>query len=232
MIHKKGKFILTAILLFLSVVFVFGKTSWARQGGFLMFPIFFCSLFGFSVVFEKYLDLRRMASVPKSFVRDVQELIERSRIKEAIELCDRTPASISSIVKSGILKYDRPKEEIKEGMQGASGGEMLGLDENMDALVTILQILPLLGFLSVLGGAMKIALVVQSRAAASLALTANDLFPGLWQAMLACSVSLAVALPLLIAFNYFQFKINVMRSNMEQVAGDFLDFLMDRRMSL
>jgi biopolymer transport protein TolQ len=71
---------------------------------------------------------------------------------------------------------------------------------------------------------------IGERGSASLAVVA----PGISEALVATAIGLAVAIPAVIAFNFFMQKIRVIESEMNNFSSDFLnilerDFFLERR---
>ena len=130
------------------------------------------------------------------------------------------------------MKYDRPKDDLREAMENAYRRELPVIEENMSFLSTIIQVAPLLGLVGTLLGMMRILLVVQLRTGSSLALGVGDIAPHLWQALLCSVAGFLVAIFCLVAYNFLCGKIKSLEDTMEQGAAELVAFFMERRMSL
>lgn len=204
---------------------IYLKTDFLRLGGPMMILIIFCSFLCFAVIFEK-LGLFMKNSVDLArFLQDIFDCMERQRIKEAIEICDRRKISVARVLKAGIMKYDRQKEEIDEVMREACFYEAAFLEERLPVLSTIVQVAPLLGFVGTLAGIMEALHAVQMQGASGAA-------GGVWQSLICSLAGFLVAIPALIAYNYFRYRAKLSFEEMERGARELLNFLMEKRMPL
>ncbi len=222
-----------ALLVLVSAVasaVIYFRVDYIRMGGPVMVPLLLSSIFGFAITVEKFTQFSRESINTKSLLKSIFESIERQRIKEAIDLCDQVNVSASRILKDGIMKYDRPKEDIKESMQDSFLYELPFLEDKLPILATLVQIAPLLGFLGTLVGLANIFRLVQSAGGSALTLATGGFVQGVWQALVCSMTGLLVALPLLVAHNYLSYRVKVLVGQMETASTELLNFLIDRRM--
>ena len=85
-----------------------------QKGGPLMYLIILCSIVALAVVIERLYHLYRARINIDKFMEGISSSIKSNRIKEAIDLCQKTPGPVAHIVKAGILKHDRSRQEIKD----------------------------------------------------------------------------------------------------------------------
>ncbi len=84
------------------------------KGGPVMYPIILCSVIALAIIMERVYHLHRARIDTKKFMDEIADRLKRNKIVEAIEMCENTPGPLAHILRAGILKHDRPKEEIKE----------------------------------------------------------------------------------------------------------------------
>lgn len=207
------------------------KIELIRQGGIFMVPILFCSMLAFAVIFSKMVQFSRMRVDSQGLLKSVFEALERQRLKEAVDICNNSNSPVAKVLKAGIMKYDRPKDELKEAMQDSFLYENPQLEEQLPILSTIIQITPLFGFLGALAGMMNAIYVLQAKNASGLAVNVMDIAPGIWQALICSAFGFLVAIPLVIANNFLNSHIKHIVDEMERAATELLNFLMDRRMN-
>ncbi|HQP91323.1 MAG TPA: MotA/TolQ/ExbB proton channel family protein [Candidatus Omnitrophota bacterium] len=220
-------FVLLSLFL---VLIIFNKIQVVRAGGPVMVLILFSSISAVAVIIEKYIQFSSESIKSDILIKNISESIERQRIKEAIDYCDRTDTSIARVLKAGIMKYDRPKEEIKEAMQDAFDLEMPLLEDKLPVIDSMIQIIPLFGFLGTLTGLVRIFNVFSSRLQNLSVLNNADLIPGMWQALISSMSAFMVVVPVLLAFNYLNCKLNAIEKEIEFASTKLLNFLIDRRM--
>jgi biopolymer transport protein ExbB len=219
--------LLSVVLSLLLSVFV----AWFRRGGPVMVPILFCSVFGLMLIAAKMRQVIIIGAPLDLFMKSVIEPLERQRIKEALDFCDKAGTPLSRVVKAGIMKYDRPKDEMKDAMDDAFLYELSLIEEYMDALMTTLQVVPFLGFMGTLVGCMEILRVIQGQAASGLATGFEFFGPGLWQILICASTAFSVVIPLLLGYNFLTSRVKAVVRDIEKASTELLGFFMERRIS-
>ena len=194
-------------------------------GGPVMWPILLCSIFALAIILEKFWHLHRIKIDTQQFLNDILERIKRHEIKEALQLCDNTKSPISHILKAGILKYDRPRPQIKEAIEDASLYVIPKLEKNLTALATIAHVSPLLGLLGTVTGMVRCFQAIQAKATAFYPVSPGDLAGGIWEALLTTVAGLVVAIPTFVAYNYLVSRINNFILEMEKAATELVNFL-------
>jgi biopolymer transport protein ExbB len=194
-------------------------------GGPVMWPILLCSVFALAIIIERFLYLRRVKVGTAEFLQGILDKMKRHQIKEALEACDANPSPIAHILKGGILKYDRPKPQIKEAIEDASLFEIPKLEKHLPALATIAHISPLLGLLGTVTGMVQAFQVIQAKSTSLHPVSPGDLAGGIWEALLTTVAGLVVAIPTFVAYNYLVHRVNSIILEMEKAATEFVNFL-------
>ncbi len=200
-----------------------------QKGGPIMWPIFICSILAFAIVIERMIRLRREQIDTKSFMEQISKSLKRNKIMEALELCERTPGPIANILKAGILKHDRPRQEVREAIEDASIHELPRLEKNLPVLATIAHVAPLLGLLGTVTGMVAAFQVIESKASSLNPVNPGDLAGGIWEALLTTVFGLCVAIPTYVAYNYLVSRVDGFVLDMELSATDILNILGEKR---
>jgi biopolymer transport protein ExbB len=194
-------------------------------GGPVMWPILLCSIFALAIILEKLWYLHRVKIDTQKFLGDVLDRMKRHQIKEALETCDKTKSPVARILKAGILKYDRPRNQIKEAIEDASLYEVPRIEKNLTALATIAHISPLLGLLGTVTGMVRCFQTIQTKATSFHPVSPGDLAGGIWEALLTTVAGLVVAIPTFVAYNYLVSRTNNFILEMEKAATELVNFL-------
>jgi len=202
-----------------------------RRGGPVMVPILFCSIVALAVVLDRVYHLRKAKVDTERFLETVSSHVKRNRIVEAMDFCDQTPGPIARIVKAGILKHDRPPQEIREAIEDAGVQEVSRLERYLGVLATCAQISPLLGLLGTVTGMVTAFQVIQEKATAMTQVNPGDLAGGIWEALLTTVFGLCVAIPALVAYNWLVNWVNHFVIEMERSAAELVEILGQRRES-
>ena len=200
-----------------------------QKGGPIMWPIFLCSVIAFAIVIERLIQLRRAQIDTKSFMEQISKSLKRNKIMEALEICGKTQGPIANILKAGILKHDRPRQEIREAIEDASVHEVPRLEKNLPVLATVAHVAPLLGLLGTVTGMVAAFQVIQSKSSSVAPVNPGDLAGGIWEALLTTVFGLCVAIPTFVAYNYLVSRVDGFVLDMERSATDLLNILGEKR---
>ncbi len=200
-----------------------------QKGGPIMWPILLCSVVAFAIVIERLIRLRQEEIDTKTFMEQISKSIKRNKIMEALDLCDKTGGPIANILKAGILKHDRSRQEIREAIEDASIHEVPRLERNLPVLATVAHVAPLLGLLGTVTGLVAAFQVIDSKATALNPVNPGDLAGGIWEALLTTVFGLCVAIPTYVAYNYLVSRVDGFVLDMERSATDLLNILGERR---
>ena len=199
------------------------------KGGPLMALIILCSVIAFAVFIERIWHLRRARIDTDRFVKSILELIKYNKIMEAIDKCNNTPGPIAHIMKMGILKHDRTREEIRESIQDAGVHEVPRLEKNLGVLATIAHISPLLGLLGTVTGMVKAFQVIEQKAVSMIPVNPGDLAGGIWESLITTVAGLTVAIPTYVVYNYLVNKVDGFVLEIEKSATELVNILAAKR---
>jgi biopolymer transport protein ExbB len=100
----------------------------------------------------RYVALRRATTGLTDFMRALRERLVKADVSGAIKVCERSDGPVAAIVKAGLLRSGRPKDEVQLALQDASAHELTVLERGLPVLATTAMIAPLLGFLGTVTG--------------------------------------------------------------------------------
>ncbi len=199
-----------------------------QKGGPVMWPIILCSIFAFAILLERIYNLHRAKIDTVDFMNRIGATLKRNKIMEAIEMCNNTPGPIAQIMKAGILKHDRPRNEIREAIEDAGIHEVPRLEKNLSALATIAHISPLLGLLGTVTGMVRCFQVIQEKSTSLSPVNPGDLAGGIWEALITTVAGLIVAIPTYVAYNYLVSRVDNFVLEMEKAATELMNMLATR----
>ncbi|HNQ50648.1 MAG: MotA/TolQ/ExbB proton channel family protein [Candidatus Omnitrophica bacterium] len=196
-----------------------------QAGGPMMWPLAVISIAGAALIIERLWFLKQLRIDLVQFQGLLFDRIKHHRIKEAVQLCDGAHHPIANVLKAAIVKYDRPRSQVKEAMEDAALYELPKLHKNLAALQTLANVAPLLGFLGTVLGFVRVFGVIRAHSAAALPVTATDISAGVMEALLATAAGLMIAVPVFIAYNFLVSRVNAFILEMEQSATELVNFL-------
>lgn len=196
------------------------------SGGILMWPIALCSVVALAIVIERFFSLRRASIDTREFMDTMRQVLRQGRMNEAIELCDETDAPVARIMKAGILKHNRSKEDIREAIEDAGHLEIPRLERYLSALATCASVAPLLGLLGTVAGMIKAFAQIQNKKGQ---VNPSDLAEGISNALVTTAAGLTVAIPTLVVYNYFVSRVDNMILEMEISSSELVELLTKNR---
>lgn len=199
-----------------------------QKGGPVMYPIILCSILALAIVIERLYHIYKIKIDTESFMNNIELSIKRNRIADAVKICDETQGPIANIVKAGILKHDRPRQEIREAIEDAGHQEIPRLERHLGLLATIAHIAPLLGLLGTVTGMVRAFQTIQEKAVSFNPVSPGDLAGGIWEALLTTVAGLIVAIPTVVVYNYLVNRVNDIILEVERSATEVSDILTHR----
>ena len=196
------------------------------EGGILMVPIMACSIVALAITIERFYTLRRATIDTREFMDTMRQVLRQNRLQEAIEICDETQGPIARIMKAGILRHNRSKEDIREAIEDAGHLEIPRLERYLSALATCANIAPLLGLLGTVAGMIKAFAQIQYKGGD---VNPADLAEGISNALVTTAAGLSIAIPTLIAYNYFVSRVENMVLEMEISSSELVELLTRHR---
>jgi biopolymer transport protein TolQ len=112
-------------------------------------------------------------------------------------------------------------DNVKRALRRAITSETTRMTQMVPFLATTGNTTPFIGLFGTVWGIMNSFHGIGMRGSASLAVVA----PGISEALIATAAGLAVAIPSVIAFNYFMQKIRVVESELISFSADFLNII-------
>ena len=199
--------------------------SYFERGGLVMWPLLASSILGVTVMFWRWWALRQARAGVPAFIKDLRATLVNNDVPAAIAVCERHGGPVASIVKAGLLRAGRPKDEIERSLQDASAHELAVLERGLPILATVAMVEPLLGFIGTVTG-----MINSFEALASVGLNnPAAVASGISEALITTAAGLMIAIPVQMAYNFFVTNVNTLVRNMESAAHIVLEALGDAR---
>ena len=121
-------------------------------GGSTMHWISLCGLLSLTVIVYKIVVFRRLRLNLNDFIAGVRAALLRNDVPAALDVCELHAGPTSAVVKIGLLKHGRPRDEIERSMTNAALHEVAYLEKYLAVLATVATVAPLLGFFGTVVG--------------------------------------------------------------------------------
>jgi len=192
------------------------------KGGPVLWVIMALSLVALAIIIERLLFLRRISiDEEKLFLRIKTSLME-GHFSEALAICDQNVSPFSTLLKVGIENRNQPEYLQRELLKDAAAMESVSLERGLTALGTISNISTLLGLLGTVTGTMKAFGVLGRFGAVS---DPSALASGVAEALITTVGGLVVAIPIIMIYNYFTSKVNLIMIRLETQVNSLVDLI-------
>ena len=182
------------------------------KGGIFMYPIILCSVIALAVFLERLWVLRRKQIIPGDFIHQIEELIKKKELSEAIFLCQGDASSIAKIFLAGFKNAGRGMWLVKEAVEERGGREAIILEKRVGILSTIANLTPLLGLLGTVSGMIKTFNVISLQGVGNPAQLAG----GIAEALITTATGLCIAIPTLVCHRILKDKAQSLIFEMEE----------------
>lgn len=195
------------------------------DGGILMIPIIFASLYASAIVIERYRRFRTVRVEIVDFSSQATEALNSGRQDIAISLCERKHQNIlSPILKEAVTSRELPKDILEKRVAEVAQLQLAPLEKNMSTLSTISSVAPLLGLLGTVTGMIGSFGQIANSGIGKPELLAD----GISQALVTTAAGLFVAIPALVFFNYLNSKIDEIIVSIERNSRIYIDTVKER----
>lgn len=188
-------------------------------GGWVMVPIILASVLALAIIVERFWTLRPNKIAPAGLAEKVLQMHKSRQMDDAHlkELYDDSP--LGRMLATGLINMHHPREVMKERVEDTGRHVIHELERYLNTLGTIAAIAPLLGLLGSVTGLMEVFTAVTLHGAGNPQAMAG----GISEIMIATAAGLAVAIPAVIFYRFFQRRVDDLAITMEQQALMLID---------
>ena len=198
--------------------------QWFQAGGWFMYPIALCSFLGTALILERFMSLRKGATVPAGFVSGLKAAMGPHRDPRAgLEYCRANDSPLARIIAAGLKKSPRGSEAVEKAMEDAGAGETVKLRRNMRFLYSIASVSTLLGLVGTIHGMINAFQAAEAVGTGKF----GPLAAGIYTALITTFSGLVVAIPVTVFYFYFSGKIERLVTALNDETGEFVDHFDD-----
>ncbi len=184
------------------------------KGGVLIYPLLLLLVWGLGIIIVKSLLMTRGRVIKPAVVAEVEQLLLKGKIPEAMAYCKQHPAPMSEVMLAAILNYEKSEDKLKEVLEEAGRQQIPAIKKYLTTLGTIASVAPLLGLLGTVIGMIQVFANLASQSAVQ----ANQLAGGISEALLTTACGMVVAMPTLAFYNHFSSKMQNLIIEMEKIS--------------
>ncbi len=214
-------------------IFSFQLSGWVGRS--IVLILLLISVYSWAIIFKKFFLFRRVRKATKRFL--AVSLLKGSTLfpfpENGREVKRFVSSPLFSLYQKGCttlfsqLKEEKEKispieiEEIKNLLEIGAVKELRSLESSLVVLATTTTLSPFLGLLGTVWGILKAFLSMGLEGSAGIETVA----PGIAEALITTVTGLLVAIPALVAYNYFINHLKNFAQEMESFNSEFISFL-------
>ncbi|HUL19930.1 MAG TPA: MotA/TolQ/ExbB proton channel family protein [Thermodesulfobacteriota bacterium] len=201
-----------------------GKTIWeiVQIGGFTMYILLFCSVLSIAIFLERIIYYRKRSKTKRAeFMTRTAGVLRTGDIEKAMEICKETLTPFSRVVYCGLQHYGHRERVISSAMEREIGSETAKLERSIGIVGTIGNTAVYIGLFGTVLGIIRAFHDIAAAGAGGMSIVIG----GVAEALVCTAAGLFVAIPAVIAFNYFTRKVEHFINDMESCASELVDLI-------
>lgn len=211
-------------------IFLASILQYSFDWNLVLFIIGGCSILAIAVFIERLIHLHKAETDTNRFILALRRVIKEGDIVEGIELCERTGGTIAHIVRAGITRHHKDREQIENAMEMTGLIEIAQLEKNAKILSIIAHVAPLIGLLGTVLG--FIHAFSDMRLSGLVDISATRIGEAMEYALVSTAAGLVVAIPSVIAYNYIVSRVESFVLEIQTTSSEIVDLLLDRQEEL
>ncbi len=116
----------------------------------LVWPLLALGILSVAFILERILYLHKIQIHPEEFLQGIKNTLRKSRLVEALTLCEESKTPASNVIKAALLNHDKEERKLQGAIQTVAHLEIPLLEKRIMALGLIAKIAPILGLLGTL----------------------------------------------------------------------------------
>jgi len=199
-----------------------------KEGGWGMWLILFWSIITIGVIVERALFLYGSGVNKEVFLATMQKCILAGDIAKAVKVCSAQNAPLARIIQAGLVKVNRPDEEVQAAMDEAALREMPKVSARTGFLALLANLSMLSGLLGTVTGLIRSFGAVAAKSVDP-SQKATILAQGISEAMNCTAFGLAVAITGLVGFALLNNKTQTIEDDINSASVQVLNLVVANR---
>ena len=214
-----------------------GTFQLIAHGGITMIILAVFSIFSLAVIGERFYTYRKAQKVTRQVAETTLQYVADGKMTEALRLCEQhTESPVARVMQAGLLvmvdqgnptasggRFSRQLESCKGAMQRTASTEISRLERYLGSLATLGNISPFVGLFGTVLGIIRAFGAIARTGSGGL----GTVSAGIAEALVATAAGLFVAIPAVMAYNYFLGKIRLFSTAMDNAASEMVDRILD-----
>jgi len=189
-------------------------------GGWVMYPIYACSLVVITVFVQRVLVFRAHRLGQLAWLAEVFAATGKGDMNSVRETCGAQPHPAARVLEAAAGVWQRRPDRVEAEAGRIASREVQRLEDYLPVLGFVAQAAPLLGLLGTALGMVQLFLGLQNLSPGTM--DVSVISSGIWQALLTTVAGLVVAVPTMAAHAYLSSRVSALRLCLHDVVEQFL----------
>jgi biopolymer transport protein ExbB/TolQ len=196
------------------------------KGGPVFILLILASLISIAVIFERFFAMKAIKKNTAKFLNQIMTRIKSDKIDEAIILCKENSSNIvSNMILSALERKNRSKEIIEEAIEREGSKLSIYLEKRLYLLATAGSAAPFIGLFGTVLGIINAFKSISLSDSFSPALVSN----GIAEALVNTAAGLFVAVPAVVAYNYYSYKTQLYIKELEIFCSELIEIITEEQ---
>ena len=193
-----------------------------KSGGVTIYVLLACSILSLAIIMERYSYYRKRSRIKRQdFMLKISRELAKGDINKALEACTATDTPFSSVVHSGLNLHGHNEMLISNTMEREITIETTRLEKFTSVVGTIGSTAVYIGLFGTVLGIIRAFHDISVSGSGGISVVIS----GISESLACTAMGLCVAVPAVIAYNYFTKKIDNFITDMELCASETMDLL-------
>ena len=193
-----------------------------KVGGFTMIILLASSVLSIAIILERFISYRVKSRIRrKDFMLRVRQELKKGGVNTAIKTCRDANAPFAQVVYAGLSFFDTSEKEISNNMERQIIIETTLLERFTSVIGTIGSVAVYVGLFGTVLGIIRAFHDISVSGSGGISVVIS----GISEALACTAAGLCVAVPAVVAYNYFMKKVDDFIKDMELAASETMDLV-------
>jgi biopolymer transport protein ExbB len=195
------------------------------MGGFTMYILLACSIVSIAVIINRLLYYGSKSLISRAtFMDRVSRDIAAGNVDNVMAFCKKADTPFANVAMAGLKVVTHSEKIISNAMERETTIEILKLEKFTSVVGTIGNVAVYIGLFGTVLGIVRAFHDISSIGAGGI----NVVIGGVAEALICTATGLLVAVPAVIAYNYFTKRVDDFINDMELTASELIDIINPR----
>ena len=193
-----------------------------KVGGFTMILLLSASVLSVAIILERLISYRSKSRIKrKDFMLKIRQEIKKGKLNQAAGVCKDTNTPFAQVVYAGLSFFDCSEKEISNNMERQIIIETTILERLTSVIGTIGSVSVYVGLFGTVLGIIRAFHDISVSGSGGISVVIS----GISEALACTAAGLCVAVPAVVAYNYFMKKVDDFIKDMELAASETMDLI-------